>query len=307
MPLADDTRAHIETLVRQHDFVLFMKGSRRQPQCGFSAAVVDALDEWLDDYATVDVLSDPAVRDGIKEYSSWPTIPQFYARGEFVGGGDIVRELARSGELAQVTGTARREFTPPSVEVTPSAAAQFVAAIGGKAGDFVHLRVMPRGQYDLSLGPKGENDVAVDCGAITLLLDAGSARRADGLRIDFVEGPGGKGFQIRNVNQPTVRQMSVAELQSGIKTGDPMQVFDVRGEDERRIAKLPFARALDAAGEAALLALPKDTMIVFHCHHGGRSQRAAEHFLNQGFTRVANVVGGIDRWSTEIDPSVPRY
>jgi len=93
------THQKIEELVKQHPVLLFMKGDRQFPQCGFSATVVQILDQLLPDYATVDVLQDPEIRDGIKEYSSWPTIPQLYVGGEFQGGCDIVRELYENGEL----------------------------------------------------------------------------------------------------------------------------------------------------------------------------------------------------------------
>ncbi|MEZ4250259.1 MAG: glutaredoxin domain-containing protein [Polyangiales bacterium] len=79
-----DTLAAIASLVKENEVVLFMKGSRNAPQCGFSARVVDVLDEYLAEYVTVNVLADPGMRDGIKEFSSWPTIPQLYVRGEFI-------------------------------------------------------------------------------------------------------------------------------------------------------------------------------------------------------------------------------
>ena len=82
--------------------VLFMKGSPVFPQCGFSAAVVQILSQLGVKFKGVDVLSDPQVRQGIKEFSSWPTIPQLYVKGEFVGGCDIVREMYETGELQQV-------------------------------------------------------------------------------------------------------------------------------------------------------------------------------------------------------------
>lgn len=79
--------------------VLFMKGSPAQPQCGFSAAVVQILTHYGVPFKSVDVLADPAVRDGIKKFSEWPTIPQLYMQGEFIGGCDIVREMAEGGEF----------------------------------------------------------------------------------------------------------------------------------------------------------------------------------------------------------------
>lgn len=94
-----DTRDRIADLVKSSQVLLFMKGTPEMPQCGFSAQVVAILDQVVPRYATFDVLGDPSVREGIKEFSSWPTIPQLYVRGEFLGGCDIVTEMYQSGEL----------------------------------------------------------------------------------------------------------------------------------------------------------------------------------------------------------------
>ena len=102
--MSDPTRERIDGLVKSHKVLLFMKGDRSFPQCGFSATVVQLLDELIPDYATVDVLQDPEIREGIKEYSSWPTIPQLYVDGEFQGGCDIVREMYETGELQKLLG-----------------------------------------------------------------------------------------------------------------------------------------------------------------------------------------------------------
>lgn len=107
MSLSPETRARIESLIGSDRVVLFMKGSRAMPQCGFSARVVQILDRLLPEYTTVDVLQDPEIRLGIKEYASWPTIPQLYVDGEFVGGCDIVSEMAADGELEKTLGVAR--------------------------------------------------------------------------------------------------------------------------------------------------------------------------------------------------------
>jgi monothiol glutaredoxin len=97
----DSTRARIDGLVKDNTVLLFMKGNRQRPQCGFSAQVVQILDSLLPEYRTVDVLADPEIREGIKQYSSWPTIPQLYLAGEFQGGCDIITEMYQSGELQQ--------------------------------------------------------------------------------------------------------------------------------------------------------------------------------------------------------------
>ncbi|MBL6957518.1 MAG: Grx4 family monothiol glutaredoxin [Rhodospirillales bacterium] len=96
------TTQRIQQEVDETPVVLFMKGTPMFPQCGFSAAVVGALTHMKVKFKGVDVLTDPALRDGIKEFSSWPTIPQLYVKGEFVGGCDIVREMYESGELQQM-------------------------------------------------------------------------------------------------------------------------------------------------------------------------------------------------------------
>ena len=92
----------IADLVGQNDIVLFMKGSALFPQCGFSSRAVAILDHLGVTYETVDVLQDQDVRDGIKAYSDWPTVPQLYVKGEFVGGSDIMMEMFESGELKQL-------------------------------------------------------------------------------------------------------------------------------------------------------------------------------------------------------------
>ncbi len=97
-----DTNSRIPDLVASSDVVLFMKGTELFPQCGFSSRAVAILDHLGVQYKTVDVLQDPEIRNGIKAYSDWPTIPQLYVKGEFVGGSDIMMEMFEGGELQQL-------------------------------------------------------------------------------------------------------------------------------------------------------------------------------------------------------------
>ncbi len=94
-----DARQRIDELVKNNDIVLFMKGTALFPQCGFSSRAVAILDHLEVPFETVDVLQDPEIRQGIKEFTNWPTIPQLYVNGEFVGGCDIVMEMFQAGEL----------------------------------------------------------------------------------------------------------------------------------------------------------------------------------------------------------------
>lgn len=97
--VADPVHAFIADTVAQHDVVLFMKGTPDTPRCGFSSLSVQILDHIGASFVGVDVLQDEALREGIKAYTDWPTIPQLYVKGEFVGGSDIIREMFNAGEL----------------------------------------------------------------------------------------------------------------------------------------------------------------------------------------------------------------
>ena len=97
-----DVRDRIDALVKKNDIVLFMKGTALFPQCGFSSRAVAILDHLGVGFETVDVLQDPEIRDGIKQYSDWPTVPQLYVKGAFLGGSDIMMEMFEAGELQQL-------------------------------------------------------------------------------------------------------------------------------------------------------------------------------------------------------------
>ena len=97
-----DAQHRIADIVKSNDVVLFMKGTALFPQCGFSSRAIAILDRLEAKYETIDVLQEPEIRQGIKEYSDWPTVPQLYVKGEFVGGSDIMMEMFESGELQEL-------------------------------------------------------------------------------------------------------------------------------------------------------------------------------------------------------------
>jgi len=98
----ENVRDRIQGIIDGNDVVLFMKGTKHFPQCGFSATVVEVLRRSGSEFQDINVLEDPAIRQGIKEFTNWPTIPQLYVRGKFVGGCDIIREMYEKGELDSV-------------------------------------------------------------------------------------------------------------------------------------------------------------------------------------------------------------
>jgi monothiol glutaredoxin len=106
--MADDVADRIRESIAQNKIVIYMKGSPSFPMCGFSAATIEVFEDLGVPYATVDVLKDPEIREGIKRFSNWPTIPQVYIDGKFIGGCDIVREMHANGELGPLVGEAQK-------------------------------------------------------------------------------------------------------------------------------------------------------------------------------------------------------
>ena len=211
----------IAEIVKSSPVVLFMKGNRRAPQCGFSAKVVAALEEYPVDYTTVDVLSVPGIRDGIKTFSSWPTIPQLYVKGTFVGGCDIVTEMSQNGELDDVLGAKKAELKMPEMFVTPGALAK-LREFGDGGPIVVRLEVTARWEYGLDFDAVQPGDIVVKGPDWTAVMDRSAARKADGLTIDFVEGPEGSGFKIDNPNEPPkVNQTGPAQVKDGSTEASP--------------------------------------------------------------------------------------
>jgi monothiol glutaredoxin len=309
MTLDPETRKKIEQLVASDSVVLFMKGSRSFPQCGFSASVVNILNTLVPKYTTVNILSDADIRTGMKEYSEWPTFPQLFVKGEFVGGSDIVRQMHESGDLEKKLGDLVAAAKPPSVTVSPRAAKELAEALKESgSGDVIHLTITPTWEHQLDLGPKEASHVTVQSGGVTVQIDRASAGRAEGVTIDFIEASDGAGFKIENPNRPAVvKEIAPKELKALLDSHRIEHFYDVRTEKERGVAMIAGAKHLDDATMATIEALPKDTPLAFHCHRGNRSRAAAEHFLKLGFKDVYNMAGGIEAWSRDIDPSVPRY
>ncbi len=203
----------IQALVKADRVVLFMKGTPEAPQCGFSATAADLLRTLNVEFTAHDVFADDAVRQGIKTYAEWPTIPQLYVDGAFVGGSDIMVEMNQSGALQELLG---------------------VAPV------------------------------------------------------------------------PEVKQVPVTTIKRWLDAETPFVFIDVRTPAEQEIATLG-GRLLTRDWLPELEQLPRDQTLVFMCHHGVRSQGAANAFRQLGFTDLNNMVGGIDAWSIEIDDSIPRY
>jgi monothiol glutaredoxin len=306
--LTPELKAHFDELLSKNEVVLFMKGRRRLPQCGFSGRVVEVLDQFLDEYTTVNVLEDPNIREGIKAYSNWPTIPQLYVKGKFVGGHDIIMQMMESGDLFPLFGKDAPKVEAPSLTITDAAKAALATALADEPGAMVRFTIDPQWRPGLDLDKPTEGDLTVETNGVKVLIDRGTAKKANGVKIDFVSGDAG-GFKIDNPNEPPrVRIITPAELKDRLAGGEKLELFDVRSEQERQLAKIEGSRLLDQSAAQYISGLDKDeATLVFHCHHGQRSMAAAQHFLQQGFKKVYNLRGGIGAWSAEVDSKVPRY
>jgi monothiol glutaredoxin len=309
MDLTPELRARIDATLQANRVVLFMKGSPDQPRCGFSAKAAGILDALAPGYGHVDVLADGEMREGIKLYGQWPTIPQLYVGGELLGGSDIIEQMLNSGELHAALGVAPPDRTPPQITVSEAAAAAIARAMDNADPDAVlHLSVDPRFNAQFQLRPAGGHEIVVEAGGLRLHLDLASAPRARGLRIDWVEDARGAGLSIHNPNAPpAVQPLDVQSLHDRLIAGT-IDVVDVRPAAARTVAPFPWPHeVLDEASRERMAALNKATPLAFLCHHGNSSRQAAEHFREMGFLDLYNVEGGIDAWSERIDPSVPRY
>ncbi|HQW64640.1 MAG TPA: glutaredoxin domain-containing protein [Pseudomonadota bacterium] len=307
MSLDPALRERIAGILASHRVVLFMKGTRAAPRCGFSAGAVGTLDGLLEAYHDIDVLADADLREGIKAYGNWPTIPQLYIGGELVGGSDIIQQLAGSGELHALLGVAAPDRTPPAITITAPAADAIRAALADAGDDRLHVAIDGRFRTQFLLKPAAGDEIRAESAGIEVLFDLASAQRARGLVIDWAETVQGAGLVIRNPNAPAaVKDLGVRELQAELAAGR-ITVVDVRPAEDRALAPFPAARVLEPSTMAALEALPKDTPLAFLCHHGNSSRAAAEHFRGLGFRNLCNIEGGIDAWSREVDASVPRY
>jgi monothiol glutaredoxin len=309
MSLDPSLRQRIDSLLAAHPVVLFMKGSPDAPRCGFSAKAVGILGGMLEQYHTIDVLEDAEIRDGIKLYGNWPTIPQLYVGGELVGGSDIIESMLNSGELHSLLGVPEPDRTPPTLHITDAAAAAIGRAMADvEPGIGLHLTVDPRYNAQFQLKPVAGNEIVAEAAGLRVHLDLASAPRAQGIEIDWVDDVRGSGLAIRNPNAPSpVQSLSVSELRDRLAAGS-ITLLDIRPAADRATAAFPGAHeVLDEGSIERLSALPKDRPLAFLCHHGNSSRQAAEHFRGLGFQQVFNVEGGIDAWSREIDSSVPLY
>lgn len=307
MSLATAVHDRIDQLVKNNPVVLFMKGTPQQPMCGFSARTISALNSVLPDYTTFNVLDDEEVREGIKAYGNWPTIPQLYINGELVGGCDIIVSMLNSGELHQQLGLAAPDRTPPEITLTDAAAEKIRQAMQGHDGVALHFAVDSGWESQFNLAPLQGGEIISQSNGVDIAMDIATAQRAKGAVIDWVKVMTGEGLSVSLPGAPPpVKEITVTELAEKLASGQ-ITLVDVRDADERAQSSIAAAQPLNDDSMQTLNKLPHDTELAFICHYGKSSLGAAEHFRKQGFTHVYNVKGGMEAWSQEVDSTIPRY
>lgn len=294
----EQTRQTIENLISNNTCVLFMKGNPKQPQCGFSSNTVKILHDLVgDDFSYCNVLEDQNIREGIKEFGNWPTIPQLYINKELVGGNDIVTEMFNTGELQTMLNLPQPERKSAVITITEKAKENILSGIENIGTSVLMLSI--DGQFNTRFSieePKGY-EIVSEIGEIKIYMDIGSAKRADGIEIDWVEDLHGAGLVIKNPNEPkAVNQISIQDLQKGMESSLYKDIYDVRSETEFLSSSIPGSKRLDKANMQEIEGLPKDTPLVFVCQVGNTSQGACEFYRKKGFSNVSNLVGGVSDW-----------
>ena len=294
MTLDPALKSRIEQQIASHEVFLYMKGTPKMPQCGFSAKTAGMLDSLLGgNFASFNVLKDETIREGIKLFGNWPTIPQLYIRGELVGGCDIVTEMFNAGELHEMLGLEKPDRTPPEIEISEKAAGKIREFLDAYPGQHLHFSIGADWDANFNIGPRQGHEIATEAAGITILMDLASAQRARGARIDWVETVQGEGLKLDLPGAPPpVKQITPAELQQRMNAGEHLLVVDTRSEADRRSQPLDFARPLDAGLMAELKDADPNRPLVFVCNVGVSSQAVAEHYRKQGFKEVYNLEGG---------------
>ncbi len=298
--MSDQTTHRIEEMLSENPVFLFMKGTPQTPMCGFSSNTVKILKDLIgDDFASFNVLEDPEIREGIKTYGQWPTIPQLYVNKELIGGNDIISEMFNTGELHELLSLEQPDKTPPVIGITDEALDHIKEGLKDMGDHQLFLSIDDEFNTRFSLEmPKGY-EVIADVGDLKVYMDIGTAKRAMGVEISWVDELQGSGLRIKNPNEPpAVQDLSVAELQDWFDTdNDNPKIYDVRSADKFAEGSVDHAVRLDKQTISEIEAMDKETPLVFVCQIGQSSMSAAEFFRKKGYTKVFNLTGGYNAWN----------
>lgn len=300
--MTENINQRIEQLLEQHSVLLFMKGSPQSPMCGFSANTVKIIKELLnDDFSYFNVLEDNEMREGIKVYGQWPTIPQLYINKELIGGNDIITEMYHTGELQDLLGLEKPEKNPPQISISEKAKQHIKESLQNVENDKLFLSIDEEFNTQFSLEiPKGY-EIICQFEGFNIYMNIGTAKRAEGIEIAWVDELEGSGLRIKNPNEPPqVNQISVQQYRQWLSSDkENPKVYDVRTEENFKQGTVDSATRLDNEAIAEIEKMPKDTALLFVCQIGQSSMGAAEFFRKKGFTNIYNLIGGYNAWNNK--------
>lgn len=314
------TAEKVKEIVESEPLVVFAKGTKEAPRCGFSARAIDIVKSLGKPFTVVDILADPTIRPALVAFSDFPTSPQLFVKGELVGGSDIVQELYQAGELQrQVYAAFGEEWTDEAAgeapfEVTPPALEKLKSFRESK-DEFVRVDITIMGSernHALSLETKAlPTDLRWTIDGLGFAVDPKIRGEFDKLKIDWVDNNGSQGFAVTDIGDPpkpavpaTVSPDEALALVEDGKDGDGGKVWlvDVREESEWKTGHaaeailLPMSKFEQQVGEVGF---GKDDTILLYCASGGRSGMAVEQLRKQGFRKARNL-GGVANWKGEL-------
>ncbi|WP_394538546.1 glutaredoxin domain-containing protein [Lysobacter enzymogenes] len=310
MTLSAADRQRIETLLRAHRLVVFMNGAPDAPERFFSHKICRLLDGLGLDYAHVDVSADSKLREQIKAYGGLQAIPQLYLDGQPLGGSEVVERMAGADELHAALGLPAPDRTPPAVRLTQAAAEFLRGVVRGKgAGTVVDIAVDPQFRSSLRFGPRRNDAIAAEVDGVALQFDLASARRAEGLSIDWQDVERGPSLLLNHPRAPVpkpVRWLSPSEADARVRAGT-LTIVDLRREEERALARLSVPFLYLDEGTHEIRNMPPQAPLAVLCHRGERCWHGAQHLVQLGHRDVYAIEGGIDAWAADVDASIPRY
>ena len=294
----NDIQSKILKIIQDNKIILFMKGTKEKPQCGFSANAIKILDELIDDYHTINVLENPKIRKGIKEFSDWPTIPQLYIQEKFIGGCDIVQEMMNSGELLQILKIDIKVNNKIKIEINKEAQEKIKQFLNKfKRKNILRISVNAQYEHFLNIDDKKINDTCIDYNEFQVIMNKLSSSRANGLKITFHKKNNIEGFKIYNPNAPIKpKKITTLDLKNLLKSDKKYTLLDIRKKDEWNKSHLKEAILLCEKPKTFLKLLNKKDKIIIVCNFGNRSLIMAKKIIKLGFQNVYSLSGGISEF-----------
>lgn len=253
---------------------------------------------------TIDAATDPLFAEHVRDPATRAHFPLLCVRGALVGGVEVLRNLESTGKLEALLNPLT-DARVPTIALSQKAAQVIQAALSGPEA-CLRIVISPEFDHDIAIDEGNPDDVQFRLGGIPCVLDEGSAARADGLAIDWIDQGETQGFRIDNPNRPDpVHFVDGAWVETHVGVRSDLLVIDVRSKLEYDAAHLPDAIALEASLIDALEAMNPHTPLFFYCKNGVKSRLAAERYQRNGFLQVYCLEGGLDAWHVQAFPQAP--